>query len=111
MRQVLAGADGLAVERDGAAVEWYEMHQQSRRRRLAAARLADDAERLAGRDRERHVIYSLHHGLGPVQQSAAHREMLGQPVDRQQCGHSRTSIAWRNPSLSRLKHIEVMKII
>src|SRR5262249_61874983 len=70
----------------------------------------------------------LHDGAVPVQQAALDGEVLGQVFDHQQgracrCArphlpatpfrfvHSRTSMAWRSPSLIRLKHIEVMKII
>ena len=88
--------------------------------------LADDAERFALADGEGDVVDRLHGGDLTVQQSAANREVLAQVIDQQQwlrraaavtriSGHthlfSLTSIALRNPSLIRLKHIEVMKII
>ena len=111
------------------------MHQQPGRRRLAAAGLADDAEGFARLHIEGHVVDGLHDGLGPVEQPALEREMLGQVLvssgrlaiglrrylapapghERRRmlrlAAHSRTSMAWRRPSLIRLKHIEVMKIM
>src|SRR5262249_10842329 len=89
---------------------------------------------------EGHAVDGLHDSLCPVQQSALESEMLGQILDRQErpgladggptglspdvaagCAyeegcilrhaHSRTSMAWRRPSLIRLKHMEVMKIM
>src|SRR5262249_12512183 len=50
-------------------------------------------------------------------QTAPDWKMLGQPLDAEQRrgfvgsrAHSRTCIAWRSPPLSRLKHIEGVKI-
>ena len=97
-------------------------------RRLAAAGLADDAQGLALGDGERHVVDRLHHACGRAEQAAADREMLAQVARQQQrlgraaaIARSRraigspcqafTSMAARSPSLTRLKQIEVMKII
>ncbi len=93
---------------------------------LPQPELADDAKGFALAHGEGDVVHRLHRGDLTPQQSAANREVFAQVVDQQQrlrrpaaiariSGHahlfSLTSIALRNPSLIRLKHIEVMKII
>ena len=93
---------------------------------LPQPELADDAKGFALAHGEGHIVDRLHCGDLTAQKSAPNREVLAQVVDQQQwlrraaaiariSGHihlfSLTSIALRNPSLIRLKHIEVMKII
>ncbi len=93
---------------------------------LPQPELADDAERFSLAHGEGDVVDRLHRRNLAAEQSTANREVLAQGVDQQQrlrrptaiarvSGHahlfSLTSIALRNPSLIRLKHIEVMKII
>ena len=80
----LRRADGPPVEDDAAGIGLDQLHQQPRRRRLAAAGFADDAERLARSHSEGDVVDRLHGRLGPVQQAAPEREMLGQVLDCQQ---------------------------
>ena len=55
-----------------------EAQQQPPDRRLAAARLADEPERLAAPDVEAHVVDGLDVGDRPLQDPALHREMLDQ---------------------------------
>src|SRR4051812_18896373 len=59
------------------------MHQQPRRRRLAAAGLADDADRLALADRERDIVDSTH-GLARAEQAAANGEVLCETIHAQE---------------------------
>ena len=76
-------ANRAAVIDDVAGIALHQVHQEARGGRLAAAGLADDADGLALGDIERHVVHGTH-GLALGEQPAAHREMLGQPVDTQQ---------------------------
>ena len=114
-------ADRLAVEDQFAAIAIEQMQHQPCQRRFAAARFTDDAECLAFEQRERHAVHGTNaRGLA----AAAHMEVLGQIARDQQrlrgaadiarvgrhAAHSRTSIAERIPSLTRLKQIEVTKI-
>ena len=105
-----------------------EMHHQPRRRRLAAAGLADDTEGLALPTAKETSSTAC---TSPTGRSASRAcgEMLGQCARQQwRAGpprssrrpraaccrptrSRRTSMAWRRPSLSRLKQIEVMKIM
>jgi hypothetical protein len=103
---------------------------------LAAARLADDAERLAFGDIEVDAVDGAHHRPGLGEEAGLAAKMLDQPADRQQrCprpaaiaevtrngrdavvdflparAHCLTSIAERRPSEKRLNEIEVRKII
>jgi hypothetical protein len=59
-RRVGQARDVLAVEADRAAGRLQQPQHGAAERRLAAARLADQAERLAGRDRQRHVLDGAH---------------------------------------------------
>src|SRR5262249_53165702 len=54
------GGDGLAVEQDGALRIWaYQAEDAARQRRLAAAGLAYQAERFAGKQLNRHIAQCL----------------------------------------------------
>src|SRR5205823_3950100 len=53
-------------------------------RRLPAPRLADDAERLPGANREVDAIDGAHAGAGAAQQAAADRVLLAQPAYREE---------------------------
>src|SRR5215216_250702 len=65
--------DRLAVEHDLAGIRSYQTDDETRRGRLAAAGLADDAEHLALLDREAHVVDGAHYAAA-AEQAAAHRE-------------------------------------
>ena len=121
------GCRRLTVEHHGAGIRLDQAHQQTGGGRFAAAGFADDAERFALADGEGDVVHRLHRGDLAVEQAAADGEVLAQAFDAaaaagpgrrgradpRSCDHlfSLTSIAQRNPSLIRLKHIEVTKII
>ena len=61
---------------------------------------------------ERHAVHGLDDAAARAEEAALEREVLGQIADgEEQPAHSLTSIAWRSPSLIRLKHIDVTKII
>ena len=77
-------ADRIAVEHHVAGIGLDQPHQQPRGGGLAAAGFADDAERLALADGERHVVHRLDGRDLAVQQSAADREVLAQAFDQQQ---------------------------
>ena len=92
---------------------------------LPQPEFADDSQCLALADREGHIVHRLHGRHLAVEQPATHRKVLAQTFDQEQrlrraaaiagirFDHlfSLTSMAERNPSLIRLKHIEVTKII
>ena len=126
----VVGVDERAVECDASRVGPDEVHEKARGRRLAAPGLAHDAEHLPGPGLEVHVVDRLHPGDGAIEDASPYREVLPEVADLEQRGrdcnapravasglhirppaHSRTSIALRNPSLSRLKVREVKKII
>ena len=110
-RQPVAEAE--PVEDDLARVRLDQPDQQPRGGRLAAARLADDAERLAAGHLEGDAVHRLDVRDLAAEQAAAHGEELAQarhPQERLRA-HSLTSMALRSPSLSRLKQIETTKII
>ena len=71
-----------AVELDLAGGRLDQAQQGARQRRLATARLADDAERLAAVHLEAHAVDRADRAL-----AAARREMLGEPLHAQQHGH------------------------
>ena len=48
-----------AVELDASRGDGHQLHEAARQRRLAAPRLADDAQRLAAADLERHAVHRL----------------------------------------------------
>src|SRR5271169_5045335 len=109
------------------AVATLTMQQQPRERGFAAARFADDPQRLALAHRERHAVDRLYR----LPAGALDREMLAQiacdqhrlkraaavariegeiAVRERAHDYIRTSIAARSPSLTRLQQIDVMKI-
>ena len=130
-RQAAGAADGFAVEDELAGIGIEQAGDQARGGRFAAARFADHAERLALGEVEAHVVDGVHLLLRRQHAAAAHREALAQVAHAQQrlgraatvgqrrerCvdavvrAHLRKSIAERTPSASRLKAIEVTKII
>ena len=76
-RPLVEGAEVRAVELDLAGGRLDQPQQRARQRRLATARFADDAERLAALHLEAHAIDGAHGAL-----AAARREMLGEPRPR-----------------------------
>ena len=100
--------DGVAVEHHGPAVGGDEPDQEAGNRRLAAARLSHDAQRLALGDGQGKVVDGPHHLAGPAEQPARNGKVLAQAgrqqkglggtaaVDgRQQRIHVRPSHPWR----------------
>src|SRR6187200_1129312 len=85
--------DVLAVEPDGALGRLDEAQQQLADGRLAAAGLADQAQRLARIDREAHAIDRLDPGDRARQQAAPQREMLLQAGDFDHRAHAATAVA------------------
>ena len=84
-------ADGLAVKDDFAGVRLDQVQQQPRRRRLAAAGLADNAERLAFGDVERDAVYRLDGVSHKPPPSPFSREMLFKVAhDQQRQGANRS---------------------
>ena len=101
----------LAEKHHGAGVGLEQAQDQPRKRRLAAARFADDAERLFRLDAERDVVDRANPRVCAEQHSGADREVLPQPTHREQrAAQTRISIASRSPSESRLNAIEVRKM-
>jgi hypothetical protein len=106
----------LAAEGQAPGVGLDQAQQEPRQRRLAAAGLADDPERLGRIDVERHAVDRAHPGVGALQHAAAQREVLAQPARLEQRrpavvrAQLRISIASRRPSESRLNAIDVTKI-
>ena len=78
-----------------------QAHDRQRRHRLAAARFADDAERLAARQVERHAVDRAHHAVErcgtAVRRSRTSRHRRSHAASR-----SRGSSRSRRPSPSRL---------
>jgi hypothetical protein len=75
------GADAAALEPDLAVIGLDQVNEQARRRRFAAAALADYAERLAGEDIEGDPVHGADHARAPAEQPAAQGEVLAQAVD------------------------------
>src|SRR4051794_23263798 len=69
------------VEEDRARRRLDEPQQQATDRRLAAAGLADETERLAAADRERHAVDRADETDGPLQDAALDREELPEIAD------------------------------
>ncbi len=86
-------ADLLAIKGDRPAGGIEEAQQEPADRRLAAARLADEAQRLAAPNREAHVVDRLHIAAPALEDSAGDREVLGQVLDLDQ----RPVVALRGP--------------
>ena len=77
----------LALEDHLAAGRLLQLQDRAAKRRLAAARLADQAERLAEFERKAHAVDRLHLGDDPAQETAPHGEVLLQVPDFKQGGH------------------------
>jgi hypothetical protein len=92
--------DVLAAERDAALGRLDQPHERARQRRLAAARLADEPERLALDELERDVVYRVDVAGRAVEQALADREVLLDVLGGQQ---RRVAVAAQAiaPSISR----------
>src|SRR5258708_37977715 len=108
-RQILA--DGAIGEHDLAGIGSDQTDQQTCRGRFSATGFADHAQRLAARDIEGDAVDRAHDCIGPPEQARTDGEMLDETGNAQERAHALISMAVRKPSLSRLKEIEVMKII
>ena len=74
--------DVVAAEAQRSARRLEQPHEHAAERRLAAARLADDAERLAATHFERDAVDRVHDlGLRSLQRARSHREVLDE-IDR-----------------------------
>lgn len=122
-------ADRFAIEKHFALIPFDQLHQQSRRCRLAAAAFADHAECLTLQNVEVDPVNGADHLLRLEQPAAFDGKMFQERFDgdqrlcraatvaricrgqREGIHHDFTSIAARSPSEKRLKQIEVMKII
>ena len=106
----------LAGEDQGPRIRLDQSENQPGQCRFPAAGLADDTERLARIDVERHVVDRAHPGIRALQHAAAQGEVLAQPSRLQQRrrpvarAHARISMASRRPSESRLNVIDVTKM-
>ena len=77
--------DVAALEADRARGRLEQLEHQPRRRRLAAARLAHDAERLAPAHAQRDVLDGVHLArVARVKTPGRHGEVLGQVLDLDQ---------------------------
>ena len=74
------GEEVLAVEVQRSLVGVEEAQEDARQRRLAAARLADEAEHLAVVDVEVDVVDGAHAALDAPERAAAQRERLDDPA-------------------------------
>ena len=84
-RVALQAVDRLALEQDAALGRRLEIEDHARRRGLAAARFAHQAQRLAGADLEGDVVDRLDVAQRAREQDApGEGEMLAQPFDAQQ---------------------------
>ena len=79
--RALQPGDVRPVEQDLARRRVDEPEQQPADGRLAAARLADEAERLAPADLEAHAVDGLDEPDGPLEDAALDREVLDQVAD------------------------------
>ena len=104
--------DVAAVEDDPAGRRIEEAHDAARHRRLAAAGLADDAERLALADREGDAVDGLHRGdLLLEDDSARDGEVLLQVLDDEELVAAHAAVRRRGDGdgrlgqrLARLRH-------
>ena len=124
--------DRLAVEDQFAGVTWDEMQEKPREGGFTAARFPNDAEGFTLEEREGDAVDGAHAGgfagasdLEVLREVARDQQRLrgsadvaavcwrclnGVAHERVASAHSRTSMAERMPSLTRLKQIEVTKI-
>ena len=79
--RLVEGREVTALEDDAAVGRPLELEDAAPRRRLPAPRLADQAERLAAVERERHAVDRAHDPPGPTEQSAADGEVLDEVLD------------------------------
>src|SRR5262249_22889259 len=101
----------FAVEPYLTRVWLHQSQEQTRQRRLAAARLAHDAHRLARAHLEGDVVHRVNRSLRALQHAAPQREVLPQASRREQRDtHARISIASRRPSDTRLNAIDVRRV-
>ncbi len=77
-----------AAEHDAARRRLDELEHQAADRGLAAARFADEPERLPAPDREADAVDRLHHAAAAPQQPADNREMLDEALDLEDCGRA-----------------------
>src|SRR5947207_3587945 len=71
----------LTLEEDGAAGRAIELENEPARGRLAAPRLADQAQRLAAPDGEAHAVDRPHDRLGTPEQATPDGEVLDEVAD------------------------------
>ena len=74
----------VAVEHDPAVRGRGQLDDRPPERRLAAARLADQRERLAGHDLEVHAVHGVHGADLAAHDPAVDREVLLEALDREQ---------------------------
>src|SRR5215471_191846 len=84
LAQALGHTHRLPVEGDTAAVGSDEVHEQARRRGLAATGFPDDAQRLAAFNDKGDVVDGLHHGTPTPEETALQREVLGEVLYREE---------------------------
>ena len=77
----LEARDVAAVEDDLPRRRLRQLDQRPRQRRLAAARLADEAERLAGLDRQVDAVDGVDLSDGALEDPGADREVLDETLD------------------------------
>jgi hypothetical protein len=82
--------DLLAVDEDMPRSDRLKAGDAARQRRLAAAGLTDEAERLAALHRQAHPVHGVHAAdLTPQHGARAYREVLDDVANLQQrCGHA-----------------------
>ena len=83
-RGALDLGDVLAIEQDGARRRVDEAQEQPSDRGLAAARLADEAERFAATDLEADAVHGLDEADLPLEDPAVDREVLHEVLDLDQ---------------------------
>ena len=89
--------DVFAVEVRVARGRLEQAQHQPARRRLAAAGLADERQRLADRDVEAHAVDRAHRARRAREETAPHGKVLDEPQDAQQrhrrsCHHAAPAI-------------------
>src|SRR5439155_16353739 len=75
-----------ALEANAPRRRLLEREDELGRRRLAAARLADEAAGGPGRDGERDGVDGAHDARGPAERPTAHDEVLGEIDDLEKMG-------------------------
>jgi hypothetical protein len=111
-RAQLVGAElgeVAALEEDLARRRRLELQDAAPRRRLAAARLADQPQRLAAADRERDAVHRAHEAAAAAEESAADLEVLHEIADfEEHVAHVRPPTGSRRatPTRSASQHAE-----